>query len=368
MPKGYNPLTRRSSSLLDFPVGPMLDLTRHIIRISATRDKTEANAAMVATVQDLFQPLALSVGRCFTRDQKTLVFTCAGIGPRGAFSHNAYLPQPAYCRPLDEDPFMQQCQKAMAPGLDTLPDGSNRAIFPVIRHDHLLYIIDITLPGDIPLERRALLAGLVEYFSNHIALLDYAETDTLTGLANRKTFERHLFDLLGNKAPAENPNDPQQRRHGLSDQDHHWLAVCDIDFFKRINDGYGHLIGDEVLVVLAQLMRHSFRFEDHLFRFGGEEFIIVLQPTTPESAFNALERFRKAIASHRFVQIGQATVSIGFSRLLPTDTPSYVIDRADQALYYAKQHGRNQTAFYEALVESGEINPNPIHKGEVEIF
>jgi diguanylate cyclase (GGDEF)-like protein len=350
----------------------MLRLTSHIVRISALRDRTEINAALIEAMEDLFQPAALTIYRCFASEQKIVAFTCAGLGSHGVFSRNAYLPQRHHCRSIDQEPLMRRCGQEMSAVLDVLPDGSNRLVFPIVQHEHLLYLIDITVPDAFPADQRLLLMGLVEYFGNHIALLDYAETDTLTSLANRQTFDKHLFDLLGQAAVDDKasglPLPSPARRRSVSGNAHHWLAVCDIDHFKSINDDYGHLIGDEVLVLLTRIMRESFRFDDQLFRFGGEEFVIVLQPASRSSAFHTLERFRKTIESRIFTQIGHITASIGFSQLLPHDTPSDVIDRADEALYYVKQHGRNQVASYEALVETGRMKAKPIHKGDVEFF
>lgn len=353
----------------------MLRLINHIIRTSAMRDRTEINAALVYAMEDLFHPTALSIQRCFTSERKTVVFACAGIGPGGPYARNAYLPDRRYCRPIEHDALMLRCRREMSVAVEILPDGSNRLIFPVIQLDHLLYIIDITVPESFPADQRVLLMGLVEYFSNLIALLDYGETDTLTGLANRKTFDKHLFEVLGkatsddaDHAHARPDHAAPQRRQNYGGHSRHWLAVCDIDHFKSINDTYGHLMGDEVLVVLSQLMRQSFRFDDQLFRFGGEEFVIVLQPARQESAFVALDRFRHNIESHNFSRVGRVTISVGYSELLPYDTPSDAIDRADEALYYVKQHGRNGVASYESLIESGKLAAKEVSGGDIELF
>ena len=130
----------------------------------------------------------------------------------------------------------------------------------------------------------------------------------------------------------------------------------------------GHLMGDEVLIMLAQVMRHAFRFDDQLFRFGGEEFIALLQPTDQASAQMTLERFRAEVEKTVFSRVGHVTVSVGFSRLMPNDTPTDVIDRADEALYYAKRHGRNRVDCYEQLIVEGVIEAKEIAKGEVELF
>ena len=348
----------------------MIELIHHIVRISARRDRTEINAAMVDAMEDLFYPRALTIHRCYPGLKKMVVFACAGINSEGRYIHNAYLPDYQYCQPIDSMPLLKRCRKEMSIVLDILEDGSHRLVFPVISLDEPIYMIDITLPEDFSADRRVALMGLIEYFGNHIALLNYGEADTLTGLASRKTFDKHLFELLG-KADADNSASALSgnvRRQGGADNSHHWLAVCDIDKFKLINDNFGHLIGDEVLIMLGQLMRQSFRFDDQLFRFGGEEFVVVLQPASQESALKTLERFRKDVASTIFSRVGHVTISIGFSHLLPYDTPTDVIDRADEALYYAKQHGRNQVCNYESLIASGALVPKTVEKGEVELF
>ena len=120
--------------------------------------------------------------------------------------------------------------------------------------------------------------------------------------------------------------------------------------------------------MLGQVMRQSFRFNDQLFRFGGEEFIALLQPTEERFALSTLERFRASVEAQPFSRVGHITVSIGFSALRPTDTPTDVIDRADEALYYAKRSGRNRVACYEQLIAEGKLSVKEIAKGEVELF
>ncbi len=127
-------------------------------------------------------------------------------------------------------------------------------------------------------------------------------------------------------------------------------------------------MGDEVLVALAHLMRDSFRFDDQLFRFGGEEFVVVLQPTNGNHALGAIERFRLNVDKKIFSVVGHVTVSVGFTRLREHDTPSGAIDRADEALYFAKRNGRNQAARYETLVENGTMEMKDVTTGDIELF
>jgi diguanylate cyclase (GGDEF)-like protein len=147
-----------------------------------------------------------------------------------------------------------------------------------------------------------------------------------------------------------------------------WLAVMDIDHFKRINDSFGHIIGDEVLILLSQLMRDSFRLHDQLFRFGGEEFVAVLRTGSAEDTARILERFRERVAENAFPLVGQVTISIGYTLVDPLDTPTELVARADSALYYAKQNGRNLVACYEDLRTAGLIGGGQAKAAEIELF
>ena len=348
----------------------MLPLIRNVVLTSARRDRTEINEALVDAMEEMFHPRALAIHRCYLNDSAVIIFDCAGQGPDGRYVRNAYLPDRRYCRSINEDALLARCGKEMTTVLEEQSDGTHRLVFPVLQEEHLLYLIDVILPAEFPAEERVVLMGLTEYFSNHIGLLDYGETDTLTRLSNRKTFDKHLFEVLG-KAARDEPQDTRavpHRRQGGGDDAAHWLAVCDIDKFKNINDTYGHLMGDEVLVVLAQIMRSSFRFDDQLFRFGGEEFIAVVQPTNREGAIVVFERFRKAVESHDFSRVGRVTISSGFTRLRPNDLPSDAIGRADEALYYAKQNGRNQACLYEDLVAEGKLRAKQADNNDLELF
>ncbi len=349
----------------------MLELISHVVRISAHRDRTKINAAMLDAVNDLFKPLQLTIYRCYSSKRKTIIFACAGVSRKERFLRNAYLPDRHYCQSIDRDPMLGRCYREMSAVLDVLEDGSHRVIFPVTRLDELIYLIDLTLPNEFSADQRVSLMGLIEYFGNHIALLDYGESDTLTGLSSRKTFDKHLFELLGQAVtddPATHTHGAPRRRLANKGHNTHWLAVCDIDHFKNVNDNFGHLIGDEVLIMLGRVMRNSFRFDDQLFRFGGEEFVALLQPTDLDSAMATLERFRSDVERQVFSRVGHVTISIGFSRLQPNDTPPDAIDRADEALYFAKRHGRNRVECYETLIASQQLVAREITRGEIELF
>jgi len=206
-----------------------------------------------------------------------------------------------------------------------------------------------------PIEHAEMIACLARIYGSQIKLLDYSELDTLTGLLNRKTFDE-TFERLLNASCAPPPDDIiEDLRKSQDEKAPAWLCVIDIDHFKRVNDSFGHLFGDEVLLRMGEHMRKTFRGGDRLFRFGGEEFVVVLNAPSEALAASSFDRFRTSLEKHEFPQIGQVTCSIGFTGVSSMDVSTDVVGRADEALYYAKEHGRNQVCCYERLVTDGAI-------------
>jgi diguanylate cyclase (GGDEF)-like protein len=225
----------------------------------------------------------------------------------------------------------------------------------------------LEIESDQPLNEASaeLVHGILRAFFNLQDLLDYGERDALTELLNRKSFDGAFFKSA-TAHNAMNPVDGVERRAVQAGG--YWLAVLDIDHFKRVNDNFGHLIGDEVLLLMARLMRASFRFHDQLYRFGGEEFVVLMRCSLPADAAGALERFRRATQTFEFPQVGTITVSIGYTTLRNDDTPGSAFDRADKAVYYAKEHGRNQVCSYQELVEKGELQEAADDSQEIDFF
>lgn len=155
-------------------------------------------------------------------------------------------------------------------------------------------------------------------------------TDALTNLYNRRYFETTFAREF---ARAKRYNSQ------LS------LVVVDIDWFKKINDTYGHSCGDYVLRELSWLMAENFRQTDIIFRYGGEEFVILLTETDGKSAIIPVERLRRAVEDNKFKFKGvelNVTISAGISSNKDVNEVSQMFDNADKALYQAKEEGRNR--------------------------
>ena len=157
-------------------------------------------------------------------------------------------------------------------------------------------------------------------------LLDQATHDALTGLPNRLMFDNELEKVLY-----------RCRRYDEKAS----IVVCDIDNFKKINDTYGHLVGDYALVNIARIIEERVRKSDTVSRWGGEEFVLILHPADLSQAEAVAESIREMIAAFEFEHFHHITCSFGITQIMPDDTPDALFKRADEALYKAKDSGKN---------------------------
>jgi len=123
------------------------------------------------------------------------------------------------------------------------------------------------------------------------------------------------------------------------------IMVLDIDDFKKINDEYGHQVGDQVLVDIAQLIVESIRKHDHLVRYGGEEFVIISADSDLGGIAHLAEKIRNDIENHEFHGVGKVTVSLGIAELNREDDSLSLFKRADDKLYEAKASGKNRVCY-----------------------
>ena len=158
-----------------------------------------------------------------------------------------------------------------------------------------------------------------------------ALVDALTNVLNRNAYNLKIGELV----------------HEYKRYKEEWaLLVLDIDHFKKFNDTYGHKTGDKVLKSVAATISNSIRVSDHIFRYGGEEFVVILSRINKETTKTLSEKIRREVERDYFVDGDnelKVTMSIGAAIITPEDTEASLFERADKALYQAKQNGRNQT-------------------------
>jgi diguanylate cyclase (GGDEF)-like protein len=193
------------------------------------------------------------------------------------------------------------------------------------------YIFSIHVASIHYLDQSSYIASLED-----ISTIDkIATTDKLTTLYNRVKLDEILSKLM-QKFEAQHPFS---------------VALIDIDFFKKVNDKYGHIIGDKVLVDLAKILQNHSHNDNTVGRWGGEEFMIIFEETHAQDAYRVMERIRNVVEKHNFITLEPQTISIGIAQCICNKgSIETLIDQADQALYKAKESGRNQTLIYQPIV------------------
>lgn len=262
---------------------------------------------------------------------------------------------------IESDPELLHCYKSGRILLNTSTAGLvNEILYPMAEASDDEFIIRIKdFPGGgLKNGSISVLENILEITNNQLKLIKQKDTDYLTGLLNRQALSRAL-------AKVSADSDSGCRRNGFS---YSRLAIFDIDHFKDVNDRFGHMIGDEVLILFSRMLKQEMRFHDLKFRFGGEEFIILMREVDEQKAMMLLERIRENVESRIFPIVGRITVSAGFAGIHPEEHSTLIIDRADRALYFAKNHGRNRVCSYEDLVEKNLIEPVRINPPRIIIF
>jgi diguanylate cyclase (GGDEF)-like protein len=169
-------------------------------------------------------------------------------------------------------------------------------------------------------------------------LQEMAKQDHLTGIYNR----RYISELSSKEI-----KEAKRYEKNLS------IAILDIDYFKNINDTYGHNIGDSVLKVFSKIISENIRDSDLFGRWGGEEFIIVFTNTSLDQAYEKCLKLKELIENYKFEKVHKITCSIGVASIDASDRIYDIIERADKALYEAKQSGRNKVVKYEEISKKG---------------
>jgi diguanylate cyclase (GGDEF)-like protein len=331
----------------------MHDLVESLANLSSLRDREALDFALVTLLRQIV-PGTLQAVRLLRRvgehgDQRWQ--TCASLlqGEDQPTRDRVWVDFNTLPH-VEDYPDRHMC--ALSGQMERLLASPSLTFFPLGLPGHVESILEIQTPGGLEEASEKLVASLLKIYRNVQGLLDYGEKDSLTELLNRKTFDGAFIKATLHESRTRDLAQPDRR---VVQSGSYWLAVLDIDHFKRVNDSFGHLIGDEVLVLIARLMRASFRLSDQLYRFGGEEFVVLTRCANAEDAHGLLQRFRLLVQAHEFPRAGHITVSIGCAPLMADDTPGAGFDRADKAVYYAKGHGRNQVCSYPELVAAGEL-------------
>jgi diguanylate cyclase (GGDEF)-like protein len=333
----------------------------HVAALTQMRDRDRLDDGLASALDELIDAQSVAVYRILgeAADRRWLPRARVCRGKPDLTLDAAWL-EPDSLSSLREHPLRHAALAGQIVA-DAGPDHCV-TVFPLLTDAGAVGVVEVLSKTPLDAAARNLVSAILRINGNFQSLLDYCERDTLTGLLNRKTFDESFFKALqGRPAPVE------RRWANANAAKTSWLAMIDIDNFKAVNDTYGHLIGDEVLLLLARLMRRTLRGSDRVYRFGGEEFVAVLPCEHESDIANVLERLRRDTEAYAFPQVGRLTISIGFTPILPSDSPSSALERADRALYFAKANGRNQVCSHGDLVANGRLSTSD-NVGGIELF
>lgn len=212
------------------------------------------------------------------------------------------------------EPLEDDCRVVAMHDLHNMPHAFSVAISKFEGDDFIVSLTDIS-------------STMIE----KIDLKNKVTHDKLTGALNREFLDNNFSHIVTK----------------ISDANHLGLAILDIDFFKKVNDNYGHIVGDTILKELTKLATSSIRKKDFFIRWGGEEFIVLIESESIQSLLRALEHLRQRVQYNTFSDIGKLICSFGATLYRVGENIDTTIQRADKALYKAKENGRNQVQIEE---------------------
>jgi len=342
-------------------------ILQNLVEMTGHRDHLRLEVSVLSTLQKLTSVVNIRALEMFTRDGRAFMRPRTWLENDQFVSTDSEASQDPRREPLECYPELMHGIDAHETSVQHAPRKGRYTLWlPVWAHDKVSTCLEVTQSRPFSAHKLDVILGIFQVYQNYQSLLDYSERDALTGLFNRKTFDEQ-FARYTTPALAVHMDLPDATGGIEADGPlHQWLAVVDIDHFKQVNDRFGHLYGDEVLILVANILRSSFRSQDRIFRFGGEEFVVLLRSTTLETARNVFNRFRETVQKHVFPQVGSVTVSIGFVGTTQ-GSPVEILGHADQALYFAKENGRNRVCYYDDLVASGHLQAK-VSNDDVELF
>ena len=344
------------------------EILQSIVEMTGQHDLDSLEFSLAATLAELVPAQHISLQKLLNYDDHDqleevvhlTIETGSNNKPRYKWNHDQKI--------IMADKYITRCIEGLKP-VSYKNKEFKCLLMPILSGRKVIGVLSIESKKELS-KFKELIDGFTKIYGNYLYILNESERDKLTGLFNRRTFDnklKRLLDMQHKKQAEYIASETTDEKRRLKHSSCAWLVMLDIDDFKAVNDTFGHLYGDEVILLISQKMKECFRNTDLLFRFGGEEFVIILEPIPANKAHTVLNNFRKAIADHNFPQIDKVTISIGYAVIGENDYPPTILNLADLALYYAKEHGKNCTYNYESLVADGEIQDQK-KSGAIDLF
>ena len=358
----------------------MATLTDHLIKLTDHRERDLLELTLAKALIDLLPVQRVVIAKLLSEDGVERWMEVVTLDVRGGGKVADPLRVDFATLPLLED-FKQraQCMRDLAPVVFAWAgeDGPRITTLPLLdaSRDGADCVVEIHAGGLLGSDALDAIGRLRHVFRNMYNLLAYSDRDGLTGLLNRKslddTFYSAVLDELDAGAAAASPlleaqvQPGQERRHRVPPN--YWLGTVSVDGFAAMSDRHGHLIAEEVLLLVARVLANTFRTYDRLYRLGGEQFAVLMHCPDEALVLAAFERFRANVAKFNFPQVGSVTACGGFTRVSPDDSPSTALERTERVVDHAQHQGGNRVAGHAELVRQGVLD-GVTKVGAVDIF
>lgn len=357
----------------------MSTLIEHIVKLTDHRDRDLLELTLSKALLDLLPIQRIVIARVVSEEGEKRWLEVARLDARGGGKVVDPLRVDFSTLPrLDDASDRLKCleQRETVEIAWAGEDGPRISMLPLFSDSRKDDAGVIEVHSDAPLspDQWQTIEQLRRIYRNMYTLLEYSDRDALSGLLNRKSLDDAFYSavledldgLTGEPVKAAQPAGvSQDRRHRVPAN--YWLGSAIIDNFALINDKHGHLIAEEVLLLVARVMNNTFRTYDRIYRFGGEHFGVLMHCPDEALVLAAFERFRANVEKFNFPQVGRVTVSCGFTSVLADDSPSSALEKTERAVDFAQRSGRNRVSSHLGLVRRGFFGTEP-KVGGVDLF
>jgi diguanylate cyclase (GGDEF)-like protein len=356
----------------------MATLIQHLIKLTDHRERDLLELTLSKALIDLLPLKRVVIARVLSEEGVSRWFQVAALDARGGGSVADPLRVQFDSLPRLEDEkdrvHCLQTHRRIEVALegDAGPRISYLPLHESSRSDEEA-VLEIHAPQALREGELETINTLVHVFRNMYHLLAYSDRDGLTGLFNRKslddTFYSAVLDELDEGAGATHRDAKvvagQERRHRVPPN--YWLGTVSVDRFNAIGEKCGHLIAEELLLLVARILNNTFRTYDRIYRLGGEQFAVLMHCPDEALVLAAFERFRANMEKYNFPQVGHHTACGGFTRITADDSPSTALERAERAVDYGQRNGGNQVFSFGDLVRKGLLG-DLVNVGDVDLF